>query len=83
MVSDMYFECLSSFNGNYIFQSDREEEETIILLWNFLQLLDYGKDRKLCIYPVNKNRDIIGFNAEMRAQTAKFYNYCRISKAWS
>ena len=51
------------------------------LLWNFLHLLDYGKGRKLWVHPINQNRYIIGFIAELRADPAKFYNYCRMSRA--
>ena len=50
-------------------------------MWHFLQLFNYGKDRKLWVHPINQNRDIIGFIAELRADPAKFYNYCRMSIA--
>ena len=60
---------------------DGDEEEIVILLWNFLQLLDYGKDRKLWVHPINQNRDIIGFIVELIADPVKFYNYCRMSIA--
>lgn len=57
---------------------DGEQEETVILLWNFPQFLDYGKDIKLCIHPISQKFDVIWFTVELKA---KFYDYCTMSKA--
>lgn len=60
------------------FKMDREED-IVVLLWNFLQLLDNGKQREHWVHPINQKRDIRGFIDELRAYPEKFFNYCRMS----
>lgn len=59
-------------------RGEEEEEETVILLWSFLQLLDSGVKRNIWVHPINQKRNIIGFIGELRADQSKFYNYCRM-----
>lgn len=57
-----------------------EEEETVLMMWNYLQLLDSNiRNREMWVHPINKKRDISGFIGELRADPAKFFNYCRMS----
>lgn len=72
---------IASFNVNYIFWSEGEEllrTEGSQPIVEFLQWFDYSKDRKFWVHPINQDRDIIGFIDELRADLAKFYNYCRM-----
>lgn len=55
-----------------------EEEETMLMLWNVLQLIDKGPSRKHWVHPLNQTRNIEGFLQELRSDTAKFHNYLRM-----
>lgn len=57
---------------------DEEEEETIMLLWSFLQLLDSGVNRNIWVHPINQKRNLKGFIDELKADPSKFFNYCRM-----
>lgn len=57
---------------------EEEEEETVILLWNFLQVLDSGGKRNIWVHPINQKRNLKGFIGELKADPSKFYNYCRM-----
>ena len=70
IVSNALKYCIKAVSYTHLL--DGEEEETVILLWNFLQLLDYGKERKLWVHPINQNTDIIGIIGKIRADPAKF-----------
>jgi hypothetical protein len=56
-----------------------DEEETVLMLWNFLQLLDTKINREVWVHPINQKRNLTGFIAELRLDPAKFYNYCRMT----
>lgn len=49
-----------------------EEEETVFVLWNILQLLHNAQNRIYWVHLTNQKSDIVGFTGESRADSAKW-----------
>lgn len=55
-----------------------EEEATVLALWYVVNSMDSLPIRQMWVHPINEKRNLKPLIAELRADPAKCYNYCRM-----